>query len=315
MKTIFSISTQYRFVSCALHLILLCALASPAVAIKSDFADSLFQEGDYLNAAHEYKRLLFSHPDAPQIDFVAFRVAASYQNAGKLENAIRAYQFLVDTYPKSILVARAKNNIAQCNVLLGDSAQGIASLKRFLSEHKESSLAPRAHFTIGMLHIDNGEWAQANSVWNDVFLTYPESPFAKVSEKLAHTVKNADALPRRSPTIAVALSALIPGSGQVYSGQTMNGLYAFVSVAVLGSASFYYADQKRYEVAIPVGVLGIFLYGNSIHQSIQTARAFNLQQEQHFRNRLQQEIRDSGLFGTISPPKDQIALVLWKSRF
>ena len=77
MKTIFSISTQHRFVSCALHLILLCALASPAVAIKSDFADSLFQEGDYLNAAHEYKRLLFSHPDAPQIDFVAFRVAAS----------------------------------------------------------------------------------------------------------------------------------------------------------------------------------------------------------------------------------------------
>lgn len=92
-------------------------------------------------------------------------------------------------------------------------------------------------------------------------------------------------------------------------------LYAFVSVAVLGSASFYYADQERYEVAIPVGVLGLFLYGNSIHQSIQTARAFNLQQEQHFRNQLQQEIRDSGLFGTISPPKDQIALVLWKSRF
>ena len=315
MKTIFSVSTQYRFLSCALYLILLCALASPAVAIESDFADSLFQEGDYLNAAHEYKRLLFSYSDAPQIDFVAFRVAASYQNAGKLENAIRAYQFLVDTYPKSILVARAKNNIAQCHVLLGDSAQGIASLKQFLSEHKESSLAPRAHFTIGMLHIDKGEWAQASSVWNEVFLTYPESPFAKVSDRLARTVKDVDTLRHRSPTVAGVLSALVPGSGQVYSGQTMNGFYAFVSVAVLGSASFYYADQKRYEVAIPVGVLGIFLYGNSIHQSIQTARAFNHQQEQHFRNRLQQEIRDSGLFGAIPSPIDEVKLVLWKSRF
>ena len=315
MKTIFSVSTQYRFLSCALYFILLCALASPAVAIESDFADSLFQEGDYLNAAHEYKRLLFSYSDAPQIDFVAFRVAASYQNAGKLENAIRAYQFLVDTYPKSILVARAKNNIAQCHVLLGDSAQGIASLKQFLSEHKESSLAPRAHFTIGMLHIDKGEWAQASSVWNEVFLTYPESPFAKVSDRLARTVKDVDTLRHRSPTVAGVLSALVPGSGQIYSGRTMNGLYAFVSVAVLGSASFYYADQKRYEVAIPVGVLGIFFYGNSIHQSIQTARAFNLQQEQHFRNRLQQEIRDSGLFGAIPSPIDEVKLVLWKSRF
>jgi hypothetical protein len=95
----------------------------------------------------------------------------------------------------------------------------------------------------------------------------------------------------------------------------MNGLYAFVSVAVLGSASFYYADQERYEVAVPVGVLGMFLYGNSIYQSVQTARTFNGQHEEHFRNQLQQEIRDSGLFGTTSPPKDEIALVLWKSRF
>lgn len=341
MKTTLSVSMQYRQyrrVSCALPLIFFWVFSLPtgmavgnrqqsAVSkeilfadsrvLNADryFADSLFQEGDYLNAAHEYKRLLFSHPDAPQIDFIAFRVAASYQNAGKLENAIRAYQLLIDTYPKSILIARAKNNIAQCHVLLGDNEQGLASLTRFLSEHKESSLAPRAHFTIGMLHIDKGEWTQASRVWNEIFLTYPESPFAKVSDRLARTVKDVDTLPRRSPTVAGVLSALVPGSGQVYSGRTMNGLYAFVSVAVLGSASFYYADQERYEVAVPVGVLGLFLYGNSIYQSVETARAFNIQQERYFRNRLQQEIRDSGLFGTLSPPKDEIALVLWKSRF
>ncbi len=342
MKTICSASTQYRQyrrVSCALSLIffwVFCLPTGMAVGNRQQsavskeilfddgfrvlnadryFADSLFQAGDYLNAAHEYKRLLFLHPDAPQIDFIAFRVAASYQNAGKLENAIRAYQLLIDTYPKSVLVARAKNNIAQCHVLLGDSARGIASLTRFLSEHKESSLAPRAHFTIGMLHIDKGEWTQASHVWNEVFSTYPESPFAKISDRLARTVKDVDTLPRRSPTVAGVLSALVPGSGQAYSGRTMNGLYAFVSVAVLGSASFYYADQERYEVAVPVGVLGLFLYGNSIYQSVQTARAFNIQQERYFRNRLQQEIRDSGLFGTLSPPKDGIAFVLWKSRF
>ena len=202
MKTFLSVLGQYRRVGCALLLIFLCALPLPAAAVESTFADSLFQEGDYLNAAHEYKRLLFLHPDAPRIDFIAFRVAASYQNAGKLENAIRAYQLLIDTYPKSVLVERAKNNIAQGHVLSGDSEQGLASLKRFLSEHKESSLAPRVHFTIGMLHVDKGEWAQASSAWNDVYLAYPESPFAKVSDRLARTIKNVDTLPRRSPTVA-----------------------------------------------------------------------------------------------------------------
>lgn len=337
MKIITSISVQYRCVSCTLPLIFFCVfflstgmavgnqqsivskevLLTDSQPLNADhyFADSLFQEGDYLNAAHEYKRLLFSHPDAPQIDFIAFRVAASYQNAGKLENAIRAYELLINTYPKSLLVERAKNNIAQCHVLLGDSEQGLASLKRFLSEHKGSSLAPRAHFTIGMLHVDKGEWEQASSVWNDVFLTYPESSFAKVSDRLSRTVKNVNTLPRRSPTTAGVLSALVPGTGQIYSGKTMNGLYAFVSVAVLGSASFYYADQERYEVAVPIGVFGVFLYGNSIYQSVQTAQAFNRQHEELFRNQLQQEIRNSGLFGSTVLPKNEITFVMWKSRF
>ena len=279
------------------------------------FADSLFQEGDYLNAAHEYKRLLFLHPHAPRIDFIAFRVAASYQNAGKMENAIRAYQFLIDTYPKSVLVERAENNIAQCHVLSGDSKQGLASLNRFLAEHKESNFAPRVHFTIGMLLVDKGEWTQASDVWNEVFLTYPESPFAKVSDRLARRIKNTDTLPHRSPMVAGILSALLPGSGQVYSGRTVDGLYTFVGMVVLGSASFYYADQERYEVAIPVGLLSMFFYGNGIYQSVQSARVFNVQHEGHFRNQLQQEIRNSGVFGTISPPKGEVELNVWKHRF
>ena len=348
MKIFLSVLGRYRRVRCALYLIFFSALplsakmatgspqhypASPHAAYATlskevlfaddsrrldaerYFADSLFQEGDYLNAAHEYKRLLLLHSDIPRIDFIAFRVAASYQNAGRLENAIRAYQHLIDTYPKSILVERAKNNIAQCYILSGDSKQGLTSLKRFLSEHKGSSLAPRVQFTIGMLHVDKGEWAQASKAWNDVYSTYPESSFAKMSDKLARTIKDANTLPHRSPMVAGMLSALIPGSGQVYTGRTVDGLYTFVGMAVLGSASFYYADQERYAVVIPVGVLSAFFYGNGIYQSIQSARIFNAQRQAQFRDRLQQEIRTSGLFGAISPLKDEVELIVWKYRF
>ena len=175
----------------------------------------------------KYKRLLFLHPDDPQSNFIAFRIAASYQNAGKLKNAIRAYHFLIDTYPESRLVARCKNNIAQCHILLGDSAQGLSSLKQFLAEHAESDLAPRAHFTIGVVHIDKREWTQARQVWNDVSLTYPESPFAGVSNRLAQQIEDAENLPRRSPTIAAVLSVFVPGSGQVYTGQTVDWTLRF----------------------------------------------------------------------------------------
>lgn len=305
MKTLLSISV----------LIFLCALPMPVLASVSGFADSLFQEGDYLNAAHEYKRILFLHPHFPHIDFIVFRVAASYQNAGQLKKAISAYQFLIDTYRDSGLVERATNNIAQCHILLGDRERGITSLENFLSKYKRSDLAPLAHFTIGMLYIDKNEWTQAGRVWNDVFLAYPDSPFAEVSARLARIVNDADTLPHRSPTVAGVLSALMPGSGQIYSGRTVDGLYAFMSVAVFGSASAYYTSKERYEVAIPVAVLGVFLYGNSIYQGVRAAQTFNLQHEGRFRSQIQKEIRDSGLFGTISTPKNNVKLTLWQSKF
>lgn len=305
MKTFFFIAS----------LIFLCAFLMPASAQVSDFADSLFQEGDYLNAAHEYKRILILHPDLPRVDFIAFRVAASYQNAGQLEKAISAYQFLIDTYPNSPLVERSTNNISQCYILSGDTERGITSLENFLTKYKRSDLAPLAHFTIGMLHIDKNEWTEANRIWNDVSSIYPDSPFSKTSARLARIVKSGDTLPRRSPTAAGVLSAFVPGSGQIYSGKTIDGLYAFMSVAVLGSASIYYINKERYEVAVPVGVLGAFFYGNSIYQSFQSAQAFNLQHEVRFRSQIQQEIRDSGLFGIAPRLKNSVKLVLWRSGF
>ncbi len=305
MKTFFFVSI----------LIFLCALPIPASAQASDFADSLFQERDYLNAAHEYKRLLILYPDLSRNDFIAFRVAASYQNAGQLEKAIPAYQFLIDTYPNSSLVERSTNNIAQCHILLGDRERGITALENFLSKYQRSDLAPLAHFTIGMLQIDKHEWTEASRIWNDVSSTYPDSPFAEASARLARIVKSGDRLPRRSPTVAGVLSALVPGSGQVYSGKTVDGLYAFMSVAVLGGASVYYNRKERYEVAVPVAVLAVFFYGNSVYQSIQAAETFNLQHHGRFRTRIQQEIRDSGLFGTGPTLKDNVKLVLWQTKF
>ena len=237
------------------------------------------------------------------MDFVAFRVAASYQNAGRWEQAIRAYRLLIDTYPTSVLVARAKNNIAQCHVLAGDSAQGLAALEQFLETHKGSNFAPRVQFTLGMLHVDKRDWTQAGDVWNALALAYPESPFAAVSDRLVQRIENMDTLPRRAPTVAGVLSTLVPGSGQVYSGRGADGFYTFMSLVVLGGAGYYYAEQDRLEVAVPIGILGVFFYGSSIYQSIQAARVFNLRQESRFRDQLQQEIRDSGLFGPTAPQK------------
>jgi TM2 domain-containing membrane protein YozV len=46
---------------------------------------------------------------------------------------------------------------------------------------------------------------------------------------LTERKKNA---PDKSPLLAAGLSAVIPGSGKIYGGQTIDGLFSFVSIAL-----------------------------------------------------------------------------------
>lgn len=280
-----------------------------------DFAHSLFQEEDYLNAAHEYRRYLFLFPNEENSDFVQFHLAASYQNAGRLASAIQAYQYLIDTYPHSRLMQRAQSNIAQCQLLQGDKGLAFRSLQQFLSEYPESNLAPRAQFMIATVHMEGRDWEKASRTWEQITIKYSDTPFAEMSERLMRMVTSGTLMPRRSPTFGGVLSAVIPGLGQAYSGRVSDGIQSLLVVGVIGAGTAYYADREKYRVAIPVGLLGLFFYAGNVYGGIQAAKTFNRQQEDNFLDGLRTEIRESGLFGMSPPQPEGISLVFWRSRF
>ena len=303
-----------------IHFFLFCLLSS-AYAQSFDaqhllrFGDSLFQEGDYLNAIHEYKRYLFLYPDANKRDLVQFSLAASYQNAGKLDLAITVYQTLVDTYPQSPLIERSKSNIAQCQLLQGEDARAIGVLEQFLADHPDSALASRAQFTIGLIQMDNRDWRGASEEWEQVRAKYPQSSFAELSERLAHTVRRGESLPHRSSAIAGLLSAVIPGLGQTYGGKFSDGLYALIIVGVTGGGTAYYIGEQQYEFAIPLGVLGLFFYAGNVFGGFQSAKAFNLQHEAGFLDEMKAQIRESNLFGAVPTQSTNISFTFWRQHF
>jgi len=280
-----------------------------------DFADSLFQEGDYVNAAHEFRRYLFLYPKLEDGDSVQFRLAASYQNAGELEAAIQNYQTLIDTHRHSGLIARAQSNIAQCQLLRGRKDAGIASLQQFLSDYPESELAPRAQFMIATVYMDSKNWEGACSACEQVIIKYPNTPFAKMSDRLIRLVRDGKSMPYHSPTFTGLLSAAIPGLGQAYSGRFSDGLQSLMVVGLTATGSAHYIDQERYNIAIPISLLGLFFYVGNIYGGVQAAKSFNRQQEDNFLDGLRTQIYESGLFGASQPPSTNISFVLWRTRF
>ena len=280
-----------------------------------DFADSLFQQADYLNAAHEYRRYLFLFPKEENSDFVQFRLAASYQNAGRLASAIQAYQHLIDNYPHSPLMQRAQSNIAQCQLLEGNKEVAIRSLQRFLSTYPESDLAPRAQFMIATVQMEGKDWEKASKTWEKIAVKYPDTRFAEASNRLIRMVRSSKLMPQRSPTFSGLLSAVIPGLGQAYSGRFLDGLQSLTVIGTIGAGTAYYINREQYEVAIPVGLLGLFFYAGNVYGGVQAAKTFNSRQEDKFLDGLRDEIHKSGLFGMSRTRSTDISLVLLRARF
>lgn len=279
------------------------------------FAQSLFREGDYLNAVHEYQRYLFLYPGTTQADFVQLHIAAAYQNMGKLDAAIEGYQSLIQNYPQSPFIERARSNIAQCQLLGGDQATSITLLRQFLSDYPESELAPRAQFIIATIYMDKKDWTAAAREWQQVRTKYSQSPFAGMSDQLIRMARQAESLPRRSPSTASLLSTFLPGLGQIYSGHYSEGVYSLLVVGTTAAGTAYYINQDRYEVAIPVGIIGLFFYISSIYDSFQYAKTFNHQHEDQLRDRLRKRISESDLFSASNPPPTDMALLFLATRF
>ena len=279
------------------------------------FAQSLFREGDYLNAVHEYQRYLYLYPGTAQADFVQLHIAAAYQNMGRLDAAIEAYQSLIQNYPHSPFIARAQSNVAQCQLLGGNQATSITSLRQFLSDYPESGLAPRAQFIIATIYMDKKDWTAAAREWQQVQTKYSQTPFAEMSDQLIRIARQAESLPRRSPSTAGLLSTFLPGLGQIYSGRYSSGVYSLLVVGAIAAGTAHYIDRERYEIAIPVGIIGLFFYVSGIYDSLQYAKAFNHQHEDQLRDRLRKRISESDLFSALDAPPTDMALVFLATRF
>ena len=256
------------------------------------FADSLFNEEDYKNAIHEYKRYLFLYPDSPIAAEVQFRIANGYRNIGDLNAAASAYQSInnYQTIPKVQL------KIAECYLFQEKYSTTVKLLKQFANKYPDHKLAPRAEFLIAASYMELRRWNLSSQTFQRVLEEYPQSTFASVSGNLSRSIMQVDNIPSRSPFLSGLMSTVVPGSGQIYSGRFSDGLYALTVIATTTAGTIYYTSQERYKIAIPLGVVSAIFYAGNIYGGIQAARIFNDQQETQFLNELRSQIRQAEIF-------------------
>ncbi len=255
-----------------------CGAAQEDAGLKAQtriFADELLETGEYFRAATEYRRLLsyfqFTRSERQELRFrvaqCSFR-ASRFDEAGGLLTVLAAEAESPKLRDDCLLL------LAACRMRLSDYAGALEAVREAETAAFSASYRNRFAYLAGLslLHLDRPQEALG------AFSSIPDDdPLGSSSRRLEETSRRAGDLPHFRPFLTGALSALVPGLGQMACGYFWDGLAA---LAVTGtSLAIGVAGRQRDDPSLAAAgftLFGVWHAGN-IYGGANAARRANRQ--------------------------------------
>lgn len=110
------------------------------------------QTQDYEKAISIYKKLLAHNSESLEADLFQLRIALSYFQQNKFVQCRTELQLLVERYPKSQYLARARHEIGNSYYMEGKYEIAIEALKQVLRLHPQSEFSTEAQFLMAQCY-------------------------------------------------------------------------------------------------------------------------------------------------------------------
>jgi len=236
------------------------------------FADFLYSSGKYSQAAGEYLRVRFTSGSSALSGYAGLMAGESYLQAGDLAQARHAF---------SDLVSPAVKDFRQYGIARTDfAAADYAGTRSSLDPIKSPLLEQQARTLEGWTFFRQHRFAAGASALN---------PGTDETSRYLASMDGRD-IRRRSRLASTLLSAILPGTGQFYSGRAGDGAYTFLTVAGTGLVTWWFAaehathDPTSLKVSI-FGVITALFYAGNVYGGNTAARDFNILQERRYAQR------------------------------
>jgi tetratricopeptide (TPR) repeat protein len=249
------------------------------------FADALYDEKDYYRAITEYKRLIFYKPLSGEAIKASFRIALSYMEGKRYEAAIFQFKKFRQLYPADPLAMEALFLIGEGLYKLKNYDDAFKYFEKVELAAKLPEMKDRAAAAKGWCLAKKGRWSAAADVYGNL----QDSASALTYERLSRDLTAAIKLPQKSPTLAGALSAIIPGSGQLYLGRKQDALVAFLlnGAFIAGAMESFRKDEDA------TGAILLFFeagwYAGNIYGATSGAHKYNRKIKEDFIYKLERD--------------------------
>lgn len=228
------------------------------------FADDLFVNGFFEEAAGEYRRYLFSTQEVDEI--VIQSLAEIYRQKADNDGII----WLGDNYAKKVSPAlKTQLHLMYGKIIfqLHDSEKFLEyydSLNAGLSTMSDSFqfLFPISKYVLSKNFNETTVWAENASTLDKVF-----EPLSEQCRSYKH----------KSSVGAAFLSVFVPGAGRWYTGSFRSGLRSLLTVGSLVSASIYTVNKYGWNNWRPwvFSVLSVGSYSIEIYGAAKSATRYN----------------------------------------
>lgn len=226
------------------------------------FADHLFTTRQYNLAIVEYERLLYFSNEK---DSIQVRLLQAYYNSGNISGGL----LRVGQFYKDFDIMPSKSALEYSKMLIKEKSY--ANADSFLFKSKTIPQADK-WLLLASISAFNSNWKQAQAHTNSVV---PKTNAMAVQYNAVFN--EAFSLKQKSPLLAASLSAIVPGSGKIYSSYWKDGIISFIMVAGAGLQSYKAFKDKGSRSArgwIFASVTTGFYLGN-IYGSQKAAKDYN----------------------------------------
>jgi len=243
------------------------------------FAQSLFESGEYYRAIGEFQRFLFFQPGHPLTASAQLTVGLAFFCGERWLQAFEVFRRVTRVAPDPLIRQETALWMAETRARGGDHAEAIRLYGDLIRQSPQPRLVDRAAYLLGWSQLWQGQWSEARV---DFLQVSPQSPYRASAERLAAALDPPPDLPRRSPTTARVLAMVLPGAGQIYVGNTIDGLIGlgFHAAMITGMIG---AVGAGLEGAASIGAFFTWgFYQTQSSNAATSARDFNAQAEARF---------------------------------
>lgn len=221
--------------------LMICSFLFPATAQTLEetisFADEQFYFGNYQLAVKEYQRALF-FSKGQNVDYLYHQIAHSFFINKQYGQASYFYELSYKTSQNDSARYEILFNKAQCYLLSGNYNQALVELMN-LPDSTETYFKEKQSFYFAVCYFGLEDFQKSENY----FLSLLDTNDLQSREKISTLFSKKRNLYRPNPKTAKTLSRILPGMGQVYSGDLKNGLNSLALTGGFVALGFVMANE------------------------------------------------------------------------